>query len=157
MFRETRRERQRLGREECEVILRNATSGVLSLVGDEGYPYGVPLSHAYVEGRLVFHGAPTGHKMDAIRANPKACFTVVQEDSVIPEEYTTYFRSAMAFGCIRELEEEEKHAALVQLGERFWPGHPQECEAEINPRLGHMAVFVMEVEHLSGKQARELT
>lgn len=156
MFREMRRRRQQLERGECETILHDATSGVLSLAGDEGYPYGVPLSHAYIDGKLVFHGALEGHKMEAIRANPRACYTVVQRDSVVPEEYTTYFRSVIAFGRMRELEGDEKHETLVLLGERFWPSHLTECEAEIAGRLDHMAVFVMDIEHLSGKQAKEL-
>ena len=151
-----RRKRQALPVEECEEILRSATSGVLSLVGDDGYPYGVPLSHAYVDGRLVFHGSLKGHKIEAMRANPKASYTVVAQDAVVPPEYTTYFRSVIAFGRMRILEGEEKLAALRQLGDAFWPGHPEEREAEIAPRLDHMNVFTMEIEHLSGKQAKEL-
>ena len=156
MFREMRRKRQKLEPAECEEILRDATSGVLSLVGDGGYPYGVPLSHAYVDGRLVFHGAVKGHKVDAMRADSRASYTVVQQDRVMPEEFTTYFRSVIVFGRMRILEGDEKLAALRQLGDAFWPGHEEEREAEIAPRLDHMNVFVMEVEHMSGKQAREL-
>lgn len=156
MFREMRRKRQKLEQHECEAILKEATSGVLSLAGDDGYPYGVPLSHAYVGGRLVFHGASSGHKLDAMRANPKACYTVVQQDQVVPEEYTTYFRSVIAFGQMRVLEGDEKLSALRQLGDAFWPGHESERDAEIAPRLDHMNVFVMEIEHLTGKQAKEL-
>lgn len=156
MFREMRRKRQLLEPEACEAILRETTSGVLSVLGDDGYPYGVPLSHAYVDGRLVFHGATKGHKLDAMRAYPKASYTVIQQDQVVPEEFTTYFRSVIVFGQLRVLEGEEKLAALRQLGDAFWPNHEQEREAEIAPRLDHMVVFVLEIEHMSGKQAKEL-
>lgn len=156
MFREMRRKRQELDRGQCEDILREATSGVLALMGDDGYPYGVPLSHAYVGERLVFHGASSGHKLDAMRANPKASYTVIQKDEVVPAEYTTYYRSVIAFGCMHVLEGDEKLAALRQLGEAFWPGHDDELDAEIAPRLDRMVVFTMEIEHLSGKQAKEL-
>ena len=156
MLRDMRRKKQQLGEDECLAIIDTATSGVLSLIGDGGYPYGVPLSHAYVDGRLVFHGAMKGHKLDAMRAYPKACYTVVQQDRVIPEEYTTYYRSVIAFGRVRELESDEKLAALRQLGDRFWPNHEQEREAEIAPRLDHMVVFVMDIDHITGKQAKEL-
>ena len=156
MFREMRRERQKLEDEQTREVLAQATSGVLSLMGDDGYPYGVPRSQAYVDGRLVFHGAMKGHKLDAMRAYPKACYTVVQQDRVIPEEYTTYYRSVIAFGRVRELESDEKLAALRQLGDRFWPNHEQEREAEIAPRLDHMVVFVMDIDHITGKQAKEL-
>ncbi|MDO4400161.1 MAG: pyridoxamine 5'-phosphate oxidase family protein [Coriobacteriia bacterium] len=151
-----RRKRQKLEDAEAREVLAAATSGVLSLVGDDGYPYGVPLSHAFVDGRLVFHGAVKGHKLDAMRANPKASYTVVQKDQVVPEEFTTYFRSVIAFGRMRVLEGDEKLAALRQLSDRFWPGHEAEREDEIAPRLDHMTVFVMEIEHLTGKQAKEL-
>ena len=156
MFREMRRKRQQLEQVECEAILREATSGVLSLLGDDGYPYGVPLSHAYVDGRLVFHGSMKGHKLDAMRANPKASYTVIQQDQVVPEEFTTYFRSVIAFGQLRVLEGERKLAALRQLSDAFWPNHEEEREAEIAPRLDHMSVFVMDIEHMTGKQAKEL-
>jgi len=156
MFREMRRKRQELEDAEAQAVLAAATSGVLSLVGDDGYPYGVPLSHAYVDGRLVFHGSVKGHKLDAMRANPKASYTVVQQDQVVPEEFTTYFRSVIAFGRMRVLEGDEKLAALRQFSDRFWSGHPEEREAEIAPRLDHMVVFVMDIEHMTGKQAREL-
>lgn len=156
MFREMRRKRQQLQPEECEAALKESTSGVLSLLGDDGYPYGVPLSHAYVDGRLVFHGAASGHKLDAMRACPKACYTVILQDQVIPQEYTTYFRSVIAFGRMRVLEGDEKLAALRQLADAFWPNHDEEREKEIAPRFDHMSVFVMDIDHLSGKQAREL-
>lgn len=156
MFREMRRKRQKLDETACVEVLRGSTSGVLSLHGDDGYPYGVPLSHAYIDGRLVFHGAKTGHKLDAMRENPKASYTVIAQDAVVPEEFTTYYRSVIAFGRMRILEGDEKLAALRQLGDRFWPGHEEEREAEIAPRLDRMNVFVMEIDHLSGKQAKEL-
>ena len=156
MFRGMRRKRQELQEQECKAILGQATSGVLSLLGDDGYPYGVPLSHAYVGGRLIFHGAAKGHKLDALRAYPKASYTVIQKDQVVPQEFTTYYRSVIAFGRVRELEGDEKLEALRQLGDAFWPGHEREREQEIAPRLDHMAVFVLEIEHMTGKQAKEL-
>ena len=156
MFRDMRRSRQQLAQEECESILRESTSGVLALLGDDGYPYGVPLSHAYVDGRLVFHGAQRGHKLDAMLAHPQASYTVVQQDAVVPEEFTTYYRSVIAFGRTRILEGDEKLTALRQLADCFWPDHEAEREAEIAPRLDHMSVFVMEIDHISGKQAKEL-
>ena len=156
MFREMRRKRQKLDEAECIEVLQRSTSGVLSLHGDDGYPYGVPLSHAYVDGRLLFHGAKSGHKFDAMQANPKASYTVIEQDAVVPEEFTTYYRSVIAFGRTRILEGDEKLTALRQLADCFWPDHEAEREAEIAPRLDRMSVFVMEIDHMSGKQAKEL-
>ena len=79
MFRQMRRNRQQLSRERCEEILSRATSGVLAVLGDEGYPYAVPLSYVYSEGKFYFHCARQGHKLDAIRREPKASFCVIDE------------------------------------------------------------------------------
>ena len=86
MFREMRRAKQELSRDETLEILERGSSGVLALSGDEGYPYAVPLSYVYSEGKLFFHCALTGHKMDAIRQNENASFCVVAQDLIIPEK-----------------------------------------------------------------------
>ena len=103
MFREMRRFKQLLPNEESVRILENATSGVLAVLGDGGYPYTVPMSYIYSNNKLYFHCAKTGHKLDAIAACPKASFCVVETDRIVPEEYTTYFRSVVAFGRARIL------------------------------------------------------
>ena len=122
MFREMRRRRQQLSPEECKRILAEGTSGVLAVRGDEGYPYAVPLSYVYEEGRLFFHGAAAGHGRDAVLRDPKASFCVIGGDRVVPEEYTTYFRSVIVFGKIRILEEEaEKRSAIEKLAEKYSP------------------------------------
>ena len=74
MFRPMRRHTQQLTHEEAVALLEKATSGVLALSGDEGYPYAVPISHVYADGKLYFHGAKTGHKVDAVTREPKASF-----------------------------------------------------------------------------------
>ena len=157
MFREMRRKKQKLTDDECVAILQQATSGVLSVLGDDGYPYGVPLSFAYHDGQLVFHSAMAGHKVDAIAHYPKASFTVISADDVVPQEITTYFRSVIAFGRVRIVEDRDEKVRLLHvLGERYWPNHDAEIAAEIAPRLDRMHVIVFDIEHLSGKQAREL-
>ena len=85
----------------CEAVLSRGSHGVLALAGDEGYPYAVPISYVYEGGKLYFHCAKSGHKLDAIARCPKASFCVVDQDQVVPQEYTTYFRSVIAFGTIR--------------------------------------------------------
>ena len=157
MFREMRRKKQRLTENECLAILDEATSGVLSLLGDDGFPYGVPISFARVGSTLVFHSAPEGHKVDAIRACPKASFAVIAQDDVVPSEYTTRYRSVIAFGRVHIVEErDEKLALLRALGNRYWPCHDDELEAEIVPRFDHMHVLALDIEHLSGKQSAAL-
>ena len=96
-----RRKCQQLTDEERMAILQKATAGTLALLGDNDYPYAVPISYAYREGKLYFHIALAGHKVDAIRKCAKASFCIIDQDYVKPSEYTTYFRSVIAFG--REL------------------------------------------------------
>ena len=99
MFREMRRSRQQLTREEAEAVLSQGhLRGPCLSWETKATPYGVPLSYVYHDGKLYFHWARSGHKLDAVRACPKASFCVVDQDQVVSREYTTYFRSAIAFG-----------------------------------------------------------
>ena len=112
MFREMRRKKQLLTPEERAAVLHRGTSGVLALAGDDGYPYAVPMSYVYDGAKLYFHCAKSGHKLDAIRRNCKASFCVIDQDQIVPEEYTSHFRSVIVFGTMRILEDDgEKRAA----------------------------------------------
>ena len=158
MFRELRRKKQALTPEECQAVLERGTHGVLALAGDDGYPYAVPLSYDWREGKLFFHCAKAGHKLDAIARCPKASFCVVDQDQVVPQEYTTYFRSVIVFGQVRVLEAEgEKRAAIDALARRYFPADTQENrDAYIAKEWDGVALLEMTVEHLTGKQATEL-
>lgn len=158
MFREMRRKKQKLSKEECERILYDGTSGVLALHGDDGYPYTVPISYVYDGEKLWFHSAKSGHKIDAVLKNDKASFCVIDQDQIVPEEYTTYFRSVIAFGRIHIVEADtEKRSAIEKLALKYAPDDTDEnrekaIEREWNP----LCILEMEIEHLSGKQAIEL-
>ena len=158
MFREMRRKRQELSREEAEGILREGTSGVLAVEGDGGYPYAVPLSYVWDGGKLLFHCARSGHKLDAVKRNPKASFCVIGQDRVIPDEYTTAYRSVIAFGRIRILtEDREIRSAAERLGLRYAPHHTKERrDQEINKEWSRLCMLEMTVEHLTGKEGRSL-
>ncbi len=156
-FREMRRKRQQLPETESVGILENGTSGTLALLGDEGYPYAVPISYVYTDGHLFFHSALSGHKVDAIRNYPKASFCVVEQDQVHPEEFTTYFRSVVAFGHISIIEdEEEKRATAKLLGNKYYPNHDERLAEEMAKGLSHMLMIRLDIEHLTGKEAIEL-
>ena len=158
MFREMRRKNQELSREEAEAVLRRGTSGVLAVAGDGGYPYAVPLSYAYAEGKLYFHCARAGHKLDALRRDPKASFCVIDQDQVVPEEYTTYFRSAIAFGTVRELtDEEEKRRAIELLALKYAPeDSPEGRQRAIDREWKPLCMLEMTLDHVTGKEAKEL-
>lgn len=158
-FREMRRFRQQLSREECEAVLRRGTSGVLAVTGDEGWPYAVPLSYVYQNDTVFFHCAKAGHKLDALLREPRASFCVIDQDKVIPEKYTTAYRSVVVFGRVTILEEEAQlRRGGEALARKYYPqGTPEELEAEIGGGLGHMVILKMDISHMTGKEGRELT
>jgi len=156
-FREMRRKRQLLSEEESVGILQKATSGTLALLGDGGYPYAVPISYVYHDGKLYFHSAMAGHKVDAIRKCDKASFCVIEQDDVQPEKYTTFFRSVIAFGRIHIIEDEHEKLEIARmLGNRYNPNQEEALQKEIESGLSRMLAIRFDIEHLTGKQAIEL-
>lgn len=152
-----RRKRQQLSDEESYVILQKATSGTLALLGDGGYPYAVPISYVFSEGKLYFHSALSGHKVDAIRGCDRASFCVVAQDDVKPALYTTFFRSVIAFGRIHIVDDEaEKLAAAHLLGNRYNPHQDEALQKELENGLARMLVIRLDIEHLTGKESIEL-
>ncbi|MBR1396330.1 MAG: pyridoxamine 5'-phosphate oxidase family protein, partial [Selenomonadaceae bacterium] len=124
MFRGMRRSKQQLNDEATVKILNEATNGVLALDGEEGYTYAVPLSFAYSNGKIYFHSALSGHKLDAIRNNDKVSFCVVGQDTIVQETFTTHYKSAIAFGRIRIIEDDsdpEKRRGLELLADKYSP------------------------------------
>ena len=98
MFRAMRQKRQSLSEAETVAILQSCTSGTLAVQGDDEYPYAVPLSFAYEDGKLFFHSARAGHDVDGITRNEKVSFCVIDTDDVQQSTFTTHFRSAIVFG-----------------------------------------------------------
>ena len=153
MFPKMRREKQALSEAECLGILDAATSGVLALSGEDGYPYAVPLSFVRRGRSLYFHCARQGHKLDAIRRSDKASFCVVAQDDVVPAEFRTRYRSVIAFGRIRILEDEsESLAAIGWLADKYSPEGKQE---EIERFRGRFRMLELRVECMTGKVSRE--
>jgi len=157
MFREMRRNKQLLSVEETIEILNSCTAGVLGVSGDDGYPYTVPISYAYQDGRLFFHSARTGHKIDGIQANDKVTFCAIAKDEVIPETLTTHFRSVSIFGRARILTgDDERRAAMECLAEKYSPGRLEQARREIEHDWNRFCVVEVKIEHMTGKAAIEL-
>jgi nitroimidazol reductase NimA-like FMN-containing flavoprotein (pyridoxamine 5'-phosphate oxidase superfamily) len=152
-----RRKKQLLSEAETIEILQSCTSGVLAVSGDEGYPYAVPLSYAYKDGKLFFHFAKEGHKLDGLLRNDKVSFCVIQRDQVSAPTFTTHFRSAIAFGRARILtDDDEKRYALECLAEKYSPGYVKEGQAEIERDWNRVCTAEVVIEHMSGKAAIEI-
>ena len=158
VFREMRRKKQTLSQQEIANILHKGTSGVLALLGDNDYPYAVPISYVYDDGKIYFHSAKSGHKIDAIQRTAKASFCVIDEDLVVPEEYTTYFRSVIAFGQIRVIEDDrEKRAAIEKLAIKYAPEDTAaNRDNTINREWKPLCMLEMTIDHVTGKEAIEL-
>ena len=158
MFRPMRRHGQQLTEAESRAILERGSSGVLAVLGDGDYPYAVPLSYVCCGDTLYFHCAKAGHKLDAVRRHDKASFCVIGQDQVVPAEYTTYFRSVVAFGRVREVTgTEEFQRAICLLADKY---APQESDVRrdraIEKEVPALCILALEIEHLTGKEAMEL-
>lgn len=151
-----RRFKQLLSMEESEKILYSCTNGVLSLVDTDGAPYGVPISYVYDgKGHLYLHSAITGHKIDCINADSRCSFCVTAQDQIVPEEFTTYFRSVIATGRIEIITDaEEIHHGLVLLCKKYSPG--VDYTNEISKCVKNVRVLKIQIENLTGKEAIEL-
>lgn len=155
MFRAMKKSKQLLPQEYTERILKRRSHGVLACAGDEGYPYAVPLNYVYVDGKIYFHSAKAGHKIDAILKEPKVSFAVVDEDTVVSIEYTSYFRSAICFGKARIVEGDEWFAAFEALGEKYLSDLPHEMRRNKIEGCQRSHIVAIDVEHMTGKQAIE--
>lgn len=147
-----------LSQEENIEILRTGASGVLAVHGDDDYPYTIPLNYVYRDNKLYFHCAKTGHKLDAIQRQPKVSFCVISEDKIVPEEYTTYFRSVIVFGKAHILtDESEIKSAINALAIKYSPNDTEENRQQVIARERKLlCMLVLEIEHMTGKEAMEL-
>ena len=155
MFRQMRRQKQELSKEECIQILKEEPRGVLALLGDDDYPYALPMSHVYVGGKIYFHGAKEGHKSDAVKSHSKVSYCVMDKGVKQKDSWWYTFKSVIVFGKIKTLtDKDDKIDKLTHLGDKFFPTH-EETVAEINRLLERTEVFEITIEHMSGKLVRE--
>lgn len=152
-----RRFKQQLPMDECFRVLERGDSGVLSLVDATGAPYGVPLSYLWTEGKVVFHCASEGMKLDCIAYDSRASFCVIDQDEIVPQEFTTYYRSVIVRGRIAVVEDaQEKIHLCTLLGDKYWPGHAAESRAQALASLPRLCILTLCPDEITGKEAREL-
>lgn len=150
-----RRQKQELPEDECVDILKNEPRGVLALLGDNDYPYSLPMSHVYADGKIYFHGAQTGHKNDAVQKHSKCSYCVMDGGVKAQDSWWYTFRSVIVFGKIKTLtDSDEKIRALTFLGDKFFPTH-EETVDEISRLLDRTEVFEITIEHMTGKIVKE--
>lgn len=157
MFRPMLRSRQQLSREECEKLLIQERRGVLSLLGDQGYPYGVPINYYYnpEDGKLYFHSGMKGHKLDALRACGKASFCVYDRGEPVPDHWALNVRSVIVFGRLEILEDREQGYEMARRLSRKFTGDEDYIQQEIDRYGPATVVFTLTPEHISGKLVNE--
>lgn len=155
MFRQMLKIKQLLSAEDLQAVMDRCTAGTMACIGDSGHPYSVPLSYAWQDGKIYFHSAKIGHKVDAIKANPQVSFSVIDEDTIVSAEYTTYFRSAIAFGTARITEGEERIRGFKALVEKYSGDQPEDAKIKEIMGCTGALIIAIDVEHITGKEAIE--
>ncbi len=155
MFREMRRGKQLLSHEATVAVLNRRTNGVLACLGDEDYPYAVPISYVYFNEKIYFHSAKAGHKIEAITKNPKVSFAITDEDTIVSEKFTSCFRSVIAFGKARFVEGDEWLEAMKALVEKYSADQPDEVKQKKISGCTQAAIIAIDIEHITGKEAVE--
>ena len=157
MFREMRRGRQRLTQGECIELLTNEVRGVLSVLGDDGYPYGVPINHYYCpeDGKIYFHGGKIGHRIDAVRKCDKVSFCVYDSGYRREGDWALNIRSVIVFGRMSVVEDRDKVYELSRRLSRKFTDDEEYIEREIG-RFGRATLMLaLTPEHITGKLVKE--
>ena len=150
-----RRIKQQLSEEESLEVLKKAKRGVLSVIGDDGWPYGIYLNPHFENGRIFFHGAKEGHKIDALKKDARVSFTVIDEGVKDEGGWAYAFRSVVVFGRVEFVEDQNEAVEICRrLARRFNPSEA-DIEDEIRRAAAHVQVFALIPEHITGKRIRE--
>jgi nitroimidazol reductase NimA-like FMN-containing flavoprotein (pyridoxamine 5'-phosphate oxidase superfamily) len=149
-----RRRDREIADQEARALLDSAEYGVLSTVGNDGQPYGVPLNYVYKDDGIYFHCALSGQKLDNIDFTGKVSFCVVGKTRVLPAQFATDYESAVAFGVAAEVTGAERYAALLWLLEKYCPDFVEEGRQYIEQKDTITKVYKIVVSHLSGKARR---
>ena len=154
MFKEMRRKDRMIEPDEVQEILMNAEYGTLATIGEDGYPYSIPLSFCFVDGAIFFHCAGSGKKLDDIRFNSKVSFSVVGDTKVIPEKFTTKYESVILFGAAEIVSGENKEKGLLGLVEKYSPDFYEAGKQYIARAADHTTVVKITIDHITGKASR---
>ena len=157
MFREVTRRKQALSTVECIEILKAEKRGVLSVLGDEGYPYGMPMNHWYCEedGKLYFHSGMKGHRSDAMKACDKASFCVYDAGYRREGEWALNIRSVIVFGRLQVVEDEAAALEFIRRLSAKFTDDTDYVEREIGQAMDHTLIFSLTPEHITGKLVNE--
>lgn len=157
MFRSIRKKKNEISIDAAKELLRCSRRGVLAVNGDDGYPYAVPINYLYQEdeNKIIFHGAKAGYKVDCLKACDKVCFTVYGNESTKEESWAPFLQSVVVFGRCHLVENQEDKIELVKkFAMKYYPDEKM-VEEEVASSGKVVQMFVIEIEHLSGKKIQE--
>ena len=157
MFREMLRFKQQLSEEECIKILKKEPRGVLSVLGDDDYPYGMPMNHFYCEedGRLYYHGGKKGHKIDALRRHDKASFCVYDEGYRKEGDWALNIKSVIVFGRVEFIEDCERVCDISRRLSYKFTDDEAYIQRELEQSGLRTLLLALTPEHISGKLVNE--
>ena len=152
-----RRSKQLLGSNEVMDIMKRGITVTLGMKGDEEFPYVVPVNYVVEEDHFYFHCARVGHKWDVLQYDPRVSFCVIDQEDIVEEKFTSYFRSVIGFGVASVVvDSDEVIHALRLLVKKYSPSYVVEGEKEIQDHLANVAIVRVDIKEISGKQAIEL-
>ena len=157
MFRPMLRKKQQLSEEACIEILKNEPRGVLSVHGENGYPYGMPLNHWYCEedGRLYFHSGHRGHKIDAMHADDRVSYCVYDSGFHREDDWALTIRSVIVFGRVSIVEDTDMALNITRALSHKFTDDEAYIDEEIRSAGGRVLVFSLTPEHMTGKIVNE--
>jgi nitroimidazol reductase NimA-like FMN-containing flavoprotein (pyridoxamine 5'-phosphate oxidase superfamily) len=157
MFRELLRKKQQLAEAECIAILKTETRGVLSVNGDDGYPYGMPMNHFYNEtdGCIYFHCGKTGHRVDALKKNDKVSFCVYNHGYRNEGEWALNVKSVIVFGKVEMIDNPATVADITAKLSRKFTNDEEYIKKEIASSLSRTLLLRLIPTHTCGKKVNE--
>lgn len=153
MFREMRRKDRQMSEQDTKVVLQKAQFGTLSMVNKENNPYGIPISFAYTDGAIYLHCALAGYKLENIEHNANVCFSAVIDIQLMPQKFSTKFKSVVVFGKISTVsDEEDKRKGFIALVKKYSPDFYDEGMKYIEKAFARTKVLKIEILSMTGKE-----
>lgn len=155
MFRDMRRIKQQITEQECFEILKQEPRGILALYGENDYPYALPMNHLFLDNKLYFHAAKTGHKLDALEKNGRVSFCVMDKGFRKENEWALNIKSVIIFGKIRKIDNADETMHIVrQLGLKYYPT-AEEVEETLQKTISRVQLLELSIDHMTGKLVNE--
>ena len=157
MFRKIRKIKNEINQEDVKELLKTSRRGILAMNGDDGYPYAIPVNYFYdeTEGKIFFHGAKAGYKVDCLKSSDKVCFTVIGSEMIRAEEWAPYMQSVVIFGRCQLID--DKQNAMKRLKDfamKYYPSAEMVLD-EIKADGKATQMFEIDIEHMTGKEVQE--